>query len=194
MAGTHRPEGVVGALDIVVLGVLLVSAALGAWRGLIVEVMSLLSWAAAFLLAYRFGGELAPHLANWLSSPTAQMVAGYVGVFIVVLAVAGVLTWLLSRLVRGTGLTGTDRMLGFGFGVVRGVAICAALTLAAGLTPLTSEPWWRASHSAAPLERVAVWMRARLPDSLASAIHYAGDPAALMLPAPVSPLEVPPKG
>lgn len=181
-----------GALDVVVLGVLLISAALGAWRGLIVEVMALLSWAAAFLFAYQFGAGLAPRFAAWISSPTAQLVAGHVAVFVGVLALAGLLTWLLSRLVRGTGLTGTDRMLGLGFGLVRGVAICAALTLAAGLTPLTAEPWWQTSHTAAPLERVAVWMRAQLPDSLASSIRFAGDAAALTLPAPAPPLEVSP--
>ena len=54
-------------LDWVFLAVLLVSLALGAWRGLVYEVLSVLGWIAAFVVAQ----WLAPDAAAWLPMGSA---------------------------------------------------------------------------------------------------------------------------
>lgn len=181
-----------GVLDIVVLGVLLISAALGAWRGFIVEVMSLLSWVLAFWISFRFGPSLAPWFARWIDAPLVQLAAGHVLSFVGVLLIAGLCTWLLSRLVKGTGLSGTDRTLGFGFGLARGIALCALGTLLAGFTPMTEQPWWRDSSVVPPLETAAGWMRTQLPESLAAASRFARDVESVVpLPVPPPPSDLP---
>lgn len=160
------------AFDIVLLGVLLVSGLLGLWRGFIAEVMSLASWVLAFWAAFAFGDDLALWLGAWIDAEAARSAAGYVGVFIGVLAAGGLATWLLTRLVQGTGLSGTDRVLGFGFGLMRGAAVCVVGVLVMGLTPLPQRGDWEQSPLIAVLQPGAVWLRGWLPEPLAVRIQF----------------------
>ena len=81
-------------------------------------------------------------------------------------------TLALSKLVRKSGLTGTDRALGALFGLVRAVVILVCLTLLAGLTRLPREPAWRDAVSSPLLEALALAVRDRLPPALAARIGY----------------------
>ena len=160
------------AFDIVLLGVLLVSGLLGLWRGFVAEVMSLATWVLAFWASFAFGDRLAGFLAGWIDAEAARNAAGYVGVFIGVLLLGGVLTWLLTRFVQGTGLSGTDRLLGFGFGVLRGTAVCVVGVLLMGLTPLPQRGDWVQSPLIGVLQPGALWLRGWLPEPLAQRIQF----------------------
>lgn len=173
------------AFDIVLLGVLLVSGLLGLWRGFIAEVMSLATWVLAFWASFAFGEAMSLRLASWIDSEAARGAAGYVGVFIAVLLVGGLLTWLLTRFVKGTGLSGTDRLLGFGFGVLRGAAVCVVGVLIMGLTPLPQRGDWTQSSLIGVLQPGALWLRSWLPEPLAARIQFppfAADAPPLALP------------
>jgi membrane protein required for colicin V production len=135
----------IAPLDWVVGGVLLLSLLLGAWRGLVYEVLSVLGWFAAFMLA----PWLAPDAAAWLpmggASEAVRYAAGYVLVFIGVLFASGLTAWLTSKLVAAVGLRPIDRTLGALFGMVRGVLLVLALAVVVLLTPLKTAGWWTGS-------------------------------------------------
>jgi membrane protein required for colicin V production len=160
------------AFDIALLGVLLLSGLLGLWRGFVAEVMSLTSWVLAFWASFAFGEATAGWLGRWIDAEPARAAAGYVGTFIMVLVCGGVLTWALTRLVQGTGLSGTDRVLGFGFGVLRGAAVCVIGVLLMGFTALPQRSDWTQSTLIALLQPGAEWLRAWLPDPVASRIRF----------------------
>lgn len=160
------------AFDIALLGVLLLSGLFGLWRGFVAEVMSLASWVLAFWASFAFGDAAAAWLGRWIDADPARHTAGYVGMFILVLAGGGVLTWLLTRLVQGTGLSGTDRLLGFGFGVLRGAAVCVIGVLLMGFTALPQRSDWSRSPLIALLQPGAEWLRAWLPDPVARRIQF----------------------
>lgn len=174
-----------GALDIVLLGVLLVSGLLGLWRGFIVEVMSLASWVLAFWAAFAFGDTLAGMLGGWIESDAVRNAAGYVGAFVIALVIGGLCTWLLTRIVRGTGLSGTDRTLGFLFGVVRGVAVCVVAVLVLGFTPMPQSESWSQSSTVGVLQPAAEWLRSWLPPAIADKVRFLPELPALP-PAAVS--------
>lgn len=159
------------------LGILLVSGLLGLWRGLVVEVMSLLSWIAAFWVALAFGDDLAPLLSRWIASPMVAASVAYVASFILTLVLGGGLTWLLARIVDRTGLSGTDRSLGFVFGVLRGIALSAVIVLVIGFTPLSQSPAWQQASLVPYILPAAQWLRSWLPDALTT-------PALPQLPLP----------
>lgn len=137
--------------DWIFLGVLLASLALGVWRGLVFEVVSVLSWVAAFFLAQ----WLAPDAAQWLPlSGMAQAIryaAGFVVVFVAAVFVGGLVAWLIRKLVEAVGLRPADRALGAAFGLVRGVVLLLAAAVVMELTPLKSSPWWQESSGAGVL-------------------------------------------
>ena len=136
------------ALDWVVVAVLLASLVLGAWRGLVYEVLSVLSWIAAFVLAQ----WLAPQAGEWLPMGSAgeslRYAAGFAAVFIVALFAGGLVAWLVKKLVEAMGLRPVDRTLGAAFGLVRGGVLVLALAVVVNLTPLKGAEWWTESKAA----------------------------------------------
>lgn len=160
-------------LDLSLLVVLLLSALIGLWRGLVVEVWSLVAWLVAFVLTFSLGDSAAALLASRIETPALRLVLGYVAVFIATLLIGAIVLWLLRRLIASTGLTGTDRMLGLLFGLVRGAAVNVLLLLLVGLTTLPREPAWQSSQLVRLFLPGAEWLRAQLPPALAGKIQFA---------------------
>jgi membrane protein required for colicin V production len=170
------------AADIAIVVVIIASVALGLWRGLITEVMSLVVWVAAVALALTFGGQVAQWFGNAIALPSARIALGHALVFIGTLMVGAVVVFLLRKLVEGTGLSGTDRMFGMVFGLVRGGAIVVLLVLLAGLTPFPGDPWWRESRLLPTFQRLATqavpWLPAVLREHVTFSPTVPGAPSA----------------
>lgn len=150
--------------DIAVLGIVAISILVGSLRGFVKEAFSLAVWAAAFFVAFQFSGALALRLEGMVSLPSARTAMAFAGLFLGVLLVGGLVTYLIGTLVEKTGLSGTDRLLGGVFGGLRGVFLILLLMLVAGLTPLPRDPWWQNSKSVQSLIPLAEWASQYLPD------------------------------
>ena len=136
------------ALDWVLLAVLVLSVLLGGWRGLVYEVLSVAGWVAAFVLAQWW----APDAADWLpmggSAQPLRYAAAFVLVFIGAAFAAGLLAWLAKKLIEAVGLRPVDRVLGAGFGLVRGAVIVLAVAVVFHMTPLQDTDMWKESSGA----------------------------------------------
>jgi membrane protein required for colicin V production len=136
------------ALDWLFIAVLLLSVVIGLWRGLVYEVLSLAGWVLAFVLAQ----WSAPVLAGWLPvGDTVQSVRYAIAfglVFIVSVFAAGLLAALMQRMIQTAGLRPVDRMLGTGFGAMRGIVLVLAIAVVFLLTPLRDSQWWTQSQGA----------------------------------------------
>jgi membrane protein required for colicin V production len=130
-------------LDWIFLTVLLASMVVGAWRGLVFEVLSLVSWAAAFFAAQWFAADAAQWLPMAGAAEPLRYAAGFVVVFVVGIFAGGLVAFLVKKLVTAVGLRPADRMLGAGFGLLRGVLLLLAATVVAGMTPLHSAEAWQ---------------------------------------------------
>ena len=78
---------------------------------------------------------------------------------------------LIAAIVEKTGLSGTDRMLGVLFGLLRGVAIVTLLVLLAAATPMPNDAWWQNAVLIEHFEKLAIWVRQFLPDGLAQYVN-----------------------
>jgi membrane protein required for colicin V production len=159
-------------LDYAVIGVFAVSVALGAWRGLVREVLSILGWVIAFLAANLLAGPLGPEMPHAIPSPELRVAAAYVGVFVASLVVTGLVGLLLSKIVKAVGLGGVDRLLGALFGAARGLLIVVVAALLAGLTGAPRQPFWRQSASGPLLVQVALALKPLLPQTFAERMRY----------------------
>ncbi|MEN9436185.1 MAG: hypothetical protein RIR09_840 [Pseudomonadota bacterium] len=130
-------------LDWIVLAGLVFSMLVGAWRGLVVEVLSVLGWIAAFFLAQWF----APDAAQWLpmggATEVVRYAAGFVLVFIATVFICSLLAFVIKKLITAVGMRPADRVLGAAFGLVRGVVMVLALTVVVGMTPARTALWWQ---------------------------------------------------
>ncbi|HDR1357362.1 TPA: CvpA family protein, partial [Pasteurella multocida] len=114
-------------------------------RGFIREVMSVASWVVAFFVANHFY----PYLANYLTQIESLYLRNGTAIailFVATLIVGGIVNHILGELVDKTGLTGTDRVLGACFGLIRGVLIVAALLFFMDtFTNFSQTVWWKES-------------------------------------------------
>jgi len=133
------------AVDYVIVGVVVVSAVIGLVRGVVREVLSLLIWAFAVILALTFSDRLAEALASRIDGGSVRYIAAFASIFIATLLAGGVLQWMVMRLVEATGLSGSDRLLGIVFGGLRGAVVCIVATIALR-DVVANEPWWRESR------------------------------------------------
>ena len=115
------------AADWAILSILGLSIALSLWRGFVREAVSLAGWIAAFIIANMFVGEMPPLLSHWIVNATGRYVAAAAILFVGTLVMVGVLGKMAAQVVRVTGLTVLDRVLGTAFGFTRGLIIVLVL-------------------------------------------------------------------
>lgn len=159
-------------IDIIVLVIIGVSAAFGVWRGLVREVLALVAWVAAFLIANLFAPDAAKLLPRAMASEELRLLVSFVVVFIVALVGMSVLAILASKLVRVIGLGPADRVVGGLFGLARGLLLVMILVLLAGLTTVPRQPMWRNAILSGPLETFAGYIKVWLPSDLSKRIKY----------------------
>lgn len=163
--------------DYVIVGVIALSVLVGALRGFVKEVFSLAVWAAAFLVAYFFAGDVADLMESAVALPSARHAMGFAGLFIAVLLLGGLANYLLGKLVETTGLSGTDRLMGGVFGAVRGLALVVAVLLVSGFTPIPADPWWKGSGTIQRLMPLVEWSAGLLPQSVSEHLEFEPDEA-----------------
>ena len=154
-------------LDWILAGVLVFSLLLGAWRGLVYEVLSVLGWAASFYAAQWFAPQVALLLPWQSASEPVRYAAAFALVFIAAVFVAGLLAALLKSLVDAIGLRPVDRTLGAAFGVLRGMILLLAATVVIDMTALQSSDWWQESIGAQTLTQALAGLKPMLPGQFA---------------------------
>ena len=155
-------------VDWTMLGLLALSVIVGLSRGLVFELMSLVGWIVAYVLAQLFSPEVAQHIPVGERGETLNLLIAFAVSFIVVLIVWSVLARLLRMLIRATPLTVPDRVLGGGFGLLRGVLVLLVVaTLVAFLPAVQRSPAWTQSQGAAWLGVALQGLKPMLPSDVA---------------------------
>ena len=160
--------------DYGVLVVIGVSALISVTRGFVREALALAAWILSIWIAVSFSEPLAAMLESFISTPSVRLIAAFMLLFAGSLLMMSIINMLAVKLVRSTGLTGTDRAIGMLFGIVRGVFVVAVLVFLAGLTPLPQDAWWRESLFMPHFQELALWLRDFLPADVAQYFSYQG--------------------
>lgn len=153
------------------LGVLAVSLLIGAWRGLVFEVLSVIGWALSFYLAQWFAPDLATRLPLQGASNPVRYAAAFVLIFIAAVFLAGLVAVLIKKLVEAVGLRPVDRTLGAAFGLVRGLILLLAVTVVINMTALKRSTWWQESRGAEVLTAALKGLKPVLPEQFAKYLN-----------------------
>lgn len=159
-------------MDILILGIVLLSAMISLVRGFVREAFSLAVWVLAFWISWSFFRELEVPLRPWIDSPTARLGIAFAVLMITTLAIGGLINYLIIQLVERSGMSGSDRLVGMVFGAARGVLLVAVLVLLAGLTSMPQEAWWVESTLVGYFQELAFWLRDLLPPEFADRFRY----------------------
>jgi membrane protein required for colicin V production len=132
-------------IDLVVGFVILVSAGISFFRGLIREVLTIAGVAAGLFMAVMFGGSLSPIFQSWLGvdpeaatseklfdiipMPLVADICAYASIFVIIVIVVALISHFTSGAVKAMGLGPVDRTLGVIFGIIRAVLLLSLLYL-----------------------------------------------------------------
>jgi membrane protein required for colicin V production len=153
-------------LDIIVLGVMLLSGLLAMIRGFMREILSIAAWGTAALTTLYAFNKLLPTAKTYFNNDTVATAAVIGGVFIGTLIVVSIITVRISDMILDSRIGALDRTLGFLFGLGRGLLIIVvAFQFFAWLVPEKQQPdWVRGAKSRVVLQGTGDWLMSLLPD------------------------------
>ncbi|MDP3676868.1 MAG: CvpA family protein [Novosphingobium sp.] len=111
------------AFDIIVLLIVAVTAVAGFMRGFVQEVLALVAWILAVLAIYYFHAILTLGLTSWVASATGAAVLAFALLLLVPYAIVKFASKWVGTATRNSVLGPIDRLLGFGFGAIKGIII-----------------------------------------------------------------------
>jgi membrane protein required for colicin V production len=117
------------AADWLIVGALLLSVAVAVSQGFFYEVISLAGTVIGYLLASWQYHHVAEWLAPYVKNAWVGEIAGFFVIFVAVVIVAGLIARLMRWAMKEVGLSWFDRVLGAGFGALRGGLIVAVVSL-----------------------------------------------------------------
>jgi membrane protein required for colicin V production len=147
-------------VDVLILLLMLGSTLIGALRGVVREVVSVVFWILAIWASWKLGPVVEPHLGGLLANPSVAPWVGRLVILVLVLLVGWLVGMLLSYFTRSIGLGPLDRGIGLFFGIVRGMVLVGLLIIGGELLHLNHEEWWARSKLVPYGETVADLLRA----------------------------------
>ncbi len=151
-------------LDLVILGIILLSALISLIRGFVKESISLITWIVAGVVAFRYFSPMAGLLESFIEASTIRNIVGFAILFVSTLIIGAIVNYVMGQLVSKTGLSGTDKTLGVVFGGARGVLIVTMVILLASLTPMPEAQWWQDSATVGYFQQLAEWVKGIIPE------------------------------
>ena len=131
----------VNGIDILVIEVIVVSAAYAGFRGLVHETFAILQWVAAGYVALRFTPLFQPLLRDYISPAWLEWIAVFAGTFLIVFIPLSIMSHRVSEQVKKSEIGPIDRTLGVVFGFGRGLVIVGFAYIAfAALVPVRDHP------------------------------------------------------
>jgi membrane protein required for colicin V production len=158
--------------DYLVLFVLICSIVISTVRGLVKEILSLLSWIVAFVVANAYGENLAALLPSVVAGNVTRLIVAFIALFIGVRLLMMLLSMAIDALVKASGLTLADRGLGGLFGLARGVVIVLAGVLLCGMTAIPQQAFWKNALLSPLAETTAMTVKPYLPGDVARYVKF----------------------
>ena len=157
-------------VDYTLIGVLTLSMIMGLVRGFVREAMSLLTWIAAISIGIIY----CESVSEWFSAISmsgVRLLLAFVLLVLSILIIGGIISHFIGKLIKVTGFSFTDRLVGTLFGLGRGAAIIAVIVLVVNSSIVSQQPVWQTSVLAPEFKPAALWVKGKLPEHLINKLH-----------------------
>lgn len=151
-------------VDCAIAGVIGLSVITGMFRGFVKELISLGVWVLAFWCAMTYSQLASAWFQPYIADKTACTVVGFAAILVGTLIAGAIVNTIISHILHRSGLSGIDRLLGMGFGFVRGVFIVALLMLVCKMTSLPIQEYRSHSVLYAQFDPLVAWLYNYTPD------------------------------
>lgn len=145
-------------VDLVILGIIGLSVITGLMRGFFKELVALAAWIVAIWLAIAYTSLVAEWFKPYIHDNTLRSVVAFVAILFATVFLGALLNMSLGFVLRHSGLSGADRILGMGFGFIRGVVIVSLIIVVAGMSGVNVAPYRVQSQLYSYFDPVVSWM------------------------------------
>lgn len=163
-------------VDYIILAIFFISIMAGLMRGVVKEILALLTWVAALAVAVMFSSKIA---AMFTGSSTAQSIysssstlsAGgqqplslitlsvvFVLLFVATFVIGSLITSIVSRAIESGGISFINRILGAAFGLLRGYLVVVLIIFVVGMTPFETQAWWTDAKLPPAFRPAVTWL------------------------------------
>lgn len=150
-------------VDLIIIGIVGLSALTGLFRGVVKEVIALGIWVVAIWMGYNHSQAVVPYIQPYIQNPTACSIAAFLVILVGVLLAGAILNFILSLVLRRSGLSSIDKILGMCFGFARGVFIVSFVLAVLSMTSLPYQPYVQTSTLCMKLQPVVNWISQYIP-------------------------------
>ncbi|MFZ6768570.1 CvpA family protein [Undibacterium sp. Di26W] len=158
--------------DYLVILVLVCSIVISTLRGLIKEILSLVSWVVAFVVANAFSETLAGWLPDAVPGQILRLIVAFIALFIGVRLMMALIIMAFDAVIKASGLTLADRGLGGLFGLARGCVLVLAAVLVCGMTSIPKQAFWTGAVLSPIAEAAARAILPLLPESISGHVKF----------------------
>ncbi|ACJ20016.1 CvpA family protein [Coxiella burnetii] len=162
-------------VDFAIIGIILFSIIISFFRGFVREAVSLVVWVAGIIVAIKFVEPVQIYLQTWIVSSSIRYAVAFISLFLSVFIIGIILNMLIHVLLKKTGLSITDRLLGIFFGAGRGFLIVAVLLLFVSIGSVEDGSLIAQSQLAPKFQPIVSWLNQFLPSQFKQFSHWLAD-------------------
>ncbi len=144
-------------LDYALIIIVALSALFGFYRGIVKEVLSLVGLVFSFWVALKYSQNLTGFFSGMIENDSFLYGVSFVALLLITLALWAIITFVVGRFIRLSGIGAIDRGFGAVFGVFRGLLIVTVMVFFGNMTPLAAGELWQQSVLIGPFKDVASW-------------------------------------
>ncbi len=152
--------------DVTVIVIILISVVIGLIRGFVKETLSLCTWVAAIWLGVLLHNRFSDAISHVIHNQTVRSLVAFGVIFTVILVLGSLITYVFSLIVKRSGISGTDRLLGFVFGMARGIVLVTLILTVLSYTAAKKASWWEESVAITKFEPLIAWVNEMVPEQM----------------------------
>jgi len=133
------------AIDWLIVLTIVLSIALGVLRGVVRELIAVIGWVAAVVLAIHYAAALGTQMPDFIEWPAVRTGIAALLIILAIIFLSGAIGWVVQRLISAAKLSATDRALGACFGLLRGILLVGVFSFFLYQTELAQQAWWKKS-------------------------------------------------
>ncbi|WMY97374.1 MAG: CvpA family protein [Arsenophonus sp.] len=133
-------------IDYIIIIIITFSSLMGVINGFIKEFFSLAIWCSSFIISNKFYSYLTTYI-TYFENILLKNIISIAIIFIATLIIGSIFMSIFISLIKYTGLSSTDRVLGLCFGMFKGIVIISAIIFVLDhFTSLSLNEYWKQSE------------------------------------------------
>lgn len=151
-------------MDYAIIAVVGLSVITGIFRGFVKESIALLVWVIAIWLGMTYYTTFDPWLVPYIHDRTLRIAVAFIAIVLLALIAGSLFNAMIGMIIKRSGLSRTDRLLGMIFGFVRGIFIVALMLLVVKFNPMPE--YTQTSYLYGEFDPIVNWLYKLIPDSI----------------------------